>query len=193
MVDHENSYYKGVVQEKKMAKARRNLLAGRLAEHLVCAELSRLGLIATTFTHNVPVYDVLATNEECRTVPIQVKATRDKYWRTSATDWMNINRIKEEQIQKFEGRKELSPLNPVWVCVAIGEHRVDDLFFIMTQYKLQEILIKNYTQELDRLGGKRPKNWEAVDCWWSTEDVGIYRDNWQTIVDRLTETAPDAS
>lgn len=174
-----------------MTKARRNLLAGRLAEHLVCAELSRLGLIATTFTHNVPVYDVLATDEECRTVPIQVKATRDKYWRTIATNWMNINLIKEEQIQKYEGKKKLHPLNPVWICVAVGERRIDDQFFIMTQYQLQEILIKHYRQELERLKGKRPKNWEALDCWWSAEDVVTYKDTWRTITDRLSEVAPE--
>jgi hypothetical protein len=151
------------------------------------------GIVATwtysyTFSHNVPLYDVLATNEECRTVPIQVKATRDKYWRTDATKWMNIKFLESEQTQQFGGKIELTPLSPVWVCVAVGAaSRIDDQFFIMTQDDLQEVLINNYTQELDRLQGKRPKNWQAVDCWWSTEDIASFRDRWQSINDRLEE------
>ncbi len=120
-----------------MATARRNLLAGRLAEHLVCAELTRLELIATTFTHNVPTYDVLATDGECRTVPIQVKATRDKYWRSPATNWMHINMDEKEQIQRIDGQKQLSPLDPIWICVAVGLTRMDDQFFILTQDDIQ--------------------------------------------------------
>jgi len=173
-----------------MAKARRNLLAGRLAEHLVCAELARLELIATTFTHNVPFYDVIATDEECRSIPIQVKASRDKYWRTAADNWMHTTFIEDEKIQKFEGKKKLSTLSPLWVCVAVGASRIDDQFFIMTQDQLQEVVIRNYTQELDRLSGKRPKNWQALDSWWSTEDIATFKDNWQIVIDRLATTPP---
>ena len=168
-----------------MATARRNLLAGRLAEHLVCAELTRLELIATTFTHNVPTYDVLATDVECRTVPIQVKATRDKYWRSPATNWMHINMDEKEQIQRIDGQKQLSPLDPIWICVAVGLTRMDDQFFILTQDDIQEIIIKNYTKDLNGYSGKRPRNWKAVDCWWGIHDIIEFKDKWETIKNRL--------
>lgn len=40
-----------------MATGRQNKLTGQLAEHLVCAELGRRGLIATPFSGNVPTFD----------------------------------------------------------------------------------------------------------------------------------------
>jgi hypothetical protein len=38
-------------------------LVGQAGEYLVAAELSRRGLISTTFTGNVPHYDIVASNE----------------------------------------------------------------------------------------------------------------------------------
>jgi superfamily II DNA/RNA helicase len=57
-----------------------NKLAGQIGEYRVCAELGRRGLIATPFSGNVPTFDVLATDEQCRTVTIQVKALRGTNW-----------------------------------------------------------------------------------------------------------------
>ena len=59
-----------------MSKGRDNRLAGQIGEYLVCAELGKRGLIATPFSGNVPAFDVLAADDLCRTVPIQVKASR---------------------------------------------------------------------------------------------------------------------
>ena len=41
-----------------MGTGRSNKLVGQTGEYLVTAELSRRGLIATTFTGNVPHYDI---------------------------------------------------------------------------------------------------------------------------------------
>ena len=168
-----------------MTKARKNLLAGRLAEHLVCAELARQGLIATTFSHNVPVYDILATDGDCRTVPIQVKATRDKYWRSTATSWMEIIHNNDLETQEIKGPIQLNKLNPIWVCVAIGSSRLEDQFFVMTQYDLQKTLMANYSKDLREYAGKRPRNWQAVDCWWGIHDITQFKDKWHIIEERL--------
>ena len=82
-----------------MSSGRSNKLAGQIGEYLVCAELGRRGLIATPFAGNVPTFDVLATDEMCRTVPIQVKASRGDSWQTSADRWMNI---------EIKGNKQIS-------------------------------------------------------------------------------------
>ena len=50
--------------EKKMATGRSNKLVGQTGEYLVAAELSRRGLIATTFTGNVPHYDIIASTRK---------------------------------------------------------------------------------------------------------------------------------
>ena len=44
-----------------MATGRSTKLVGQAGECLVAAELSRRGLIATTFTGNVPHYDIIAS------------------------------------------------------------------------------------------------------------------------------------
>ena len=59
-----------------MSTGRNNKLAGQIGEFLVCAELGKRGLIATPFSGNVPAFDILAADDLCNTVPIQVKASR---------------------------------------------------------------------------------------------------------------------
>jgi len=49
-----------------MATGRSNKLVGQTGEYLVAAELLRRGLIATTFTGNVPHYDIIASDETGR-------------------------------------------------------------------------------------------------------------------------------
>lgn len=49
-----------------MATGRSNKLVGQTGEYLVAAELSRRGFIATTFTGNVPHYDIIASDETGR-------------------------------------------------------------------------------------------------------------------------------
>jgi hypothetical protein len=44
----------------EMATGRSNYLTKQTGEYLVAAELSRRGFIATTFTGNVPHYDIVA-------------------------------------------------------------------------------------------------------------------------------------
>src|SRR5512136_30469 len=63
-----------------MATGRSNKLVGQTGEYLVAAELSRRGLIATTFTGNVPHYDIVASDEGGRHVSVQVKASRGGSW-----------------------------------------------------------------------------------------------------------------
>jgi len=59
-----------------MTTGRINKLVGATGEYLVAAELSRRGLIATTFTGNVPHYDIVASDEFGQHVSVQVKASR---------------------------------------------------------------------------------------------------------------------
>ena len=63
-----------------MATGRDNKLVGAAGEYLVAAELCRRGLIATTFTGNVPHYDIVASDAKGRHVSIQVKASRSGSW-----------------------------------------------------------------------------------------------------------------
>ena len=68
-----------------MRKGRSNILVGQTGEYLVAAELSRRGLIATTFTGNVPHYDIVASDEVDRHVSVQVKASRGGTWQAATS------------------------------------------------------------------------------------------------------------
>jgi hypothetical protein len=57
-----------------MATGRDNQLTKQVGEYLVAAEVCRRGFIATTFTGNVPHYDIIASNASGRHQAIQVKA-----------------------------------------------------------------------------------------------------------------------
>jgi hypothetical protein len=46
-----------------MPSGRHNKLLGAAGEYLIAAELCRRGLIATTFTGNVPFYDNITSDE----------------------------------------------------------------------------------------------------------------------------------
>src|SRR5690606_37713034 len=69
-----------VGERRDMRKGFSNKLVGQTGEYLVAAELSRRGLIATTFTGNVPHYDIIASHEIGRHVSVQVKASRGPSW-----------------------------------------------------------------------------------------------------------------
>ena len=73
-----------------MASGRKNQLTKQIGEYLVAAELCRRGLIATTFTANVPDFDIIATNKAFETIPIKVKTIRQWYWQLDAKKFINI-------------------------------------------------------------------------------------------------------
>ena len=56
-----------------MATGRGMQLTRQAGKHLVVAELGRRGYVATPFSGNIPMFDVLAADLRGRAVPIQVK------------------------------------------------------------------------------------------------------------------------
>src|SRR5690349_8537398 len=116
-----------------MSSGRANKLAGQTGEYLVCAELTRRGFVATPFSGNVPTFDVLATDEFCRTVPIQVKATRGDDWRSDARSWMNIEFDRDTSVQKYLAPAVLPNPELIYVCVMISPLSGRDRFFVLTE------------------------------------------------------------
>lgn len=73
-----------------MSSGLSNKLTGQIGEFLACAELGKRGYIATSFTGNVPEFDLIITNENLKTIPIQVKTSRGTNWPTRADLWIDI-------------------------------------------------------------------------------------------------------
>ena len=93
----------------KMAKGRQNILVGQTGEYLVASELSRRGLIATTFTGNVPHYDIIASNESGKHISIQVKTISKSTWQFG--DISKFVDIKFRGKKQIVGKCKKSPIN----------------------------------------------------------------------------------
>ncbi len=91
-----------------MTTGRNNKLVGQTGEYLVAAELSRRGFIATTFTGNVPHYDIIASDEAGQHVSVQVKASRGTSWQFGNIKlYCDITFDGKKQVV---GNKKLSPV-----------------------------------------------------------------------------------
>ena len=103
-----------------MATGRSNKLVGQTGEYLVAAELSRRGLIATTFTGNVPDFDIIASDEQGKHVSVQVKASSGSSWQFG--DIRKFFEIRFKGKHQIVGRRKECPVRRlVVVFVAIGQ------------------------------------------------------------------------
>lgn len=177
-----------------MSSGLRNKLAGQIGEYLVCAELARRDLIATPFSGNVPTFDVLATDLLCRTVPIQVKASRSDNWPSQATRWMEIRLDEATGRQVYSRPTTLRTPDLVWVCVAIAPPDGGrDRFFVLTEADLQGVCIGSYTKWMENINWKRPRTPSSFDCRWSIQHIEQFENNWELVLRRLREGDPDPS
>ena len=163
-----------------MATGRSNKLVGQTGEYLVAAELSRRGLIATTFTGNVPHYDIIASNEHGEHVSVQVKASRGSSWvfgdiRRSFCD------VSFKGKCQIVGRPKPCPVQRlVVVLVAIGTNSQDQ-YYILTWRTLRDLVIKEYKAFLVKHNGIRPDNPESLHCSIREKYLTPHKDRWEII------------
>ena len=162
-----------------MATGRSNKLVGQTGEYLVAAELSRRGLIATTFTGNVPHYDIIASDETGRHVSVQVKAARGGSWQFG--DITHYCDIKFKGQRQLVGKPRPYPVRRlVVVFVTLGKER-DDRFYILTWQRLRDLLVRHHVAYLRKHGGIRPKQWKSMHSAIVEKSLLPYRDKWKTI------------
>ena len=167
-----------------MGSGRKNQLTKQIGEYLVAAELCRRGLIATTFTGNVPDFDIIATNEGFETIPIQVKTIRGGAWQLDARKFVDIEI--DNGIQRVIDKTSLS--NPDLICVFVRLiSQVDDEFYIFRLKDIQEIIFEGYSQYLTRKKGARPKNPNSTHTALKPGDLKIFKNNWGLILEQKTE------
>jgi hypothetical protein len=177
-----------------MSRGRNNQLTGQIAEHLVVAELGRQGFAATGFSGNIPTFDVLAVDEECRVVPIQVKGSKGDSWPSDAQDWMDIEMNVELSRQDLRGPLALATPDLIYVCVAIAPYGADkqrDRFFVLTMKDLQDVCIKCYSDWMTPKDWKRPRNPKSFDCRYWIKDIEAFENKWELIQNRLRKSEPN--
>lgn len=162
-----------------MATGRNNKLVGATGEYLVAAELSRRGLIATTFTGNVPHYDIIASDESGRHVSVQVKASRSPSWQFSNISlYCDITFDGKRQIV---GEKKPCPVQRLMmVFVRIDEYG-NDRFYIVPWERFRDMLVALYEAYLVKHNGARPKKWDSLHSAIAESELEPYRDKWETI------------
>ncbi len=165
-----------------MATGRSMQLTKQVGEYLVAAELCRRGLISTTFTGNVPGFDILATNERLLTIPIQVKTmSKDKktwQFKDIKRDFLDISI--SNNIQEVKGKKRLKARDLIYVFIKLKEQNQDE-YYIIRMRDLQDIIYRKYKGWLAKVRGKRPRNPNSTHCSLYPKDVKDYKNRWEII------------
>ena len=162
-----------------LQSGRANKLTGQVGEYLVAAELARRGLIATTFTGNVPHYDIIASDARGRHVSVQVKTSNSLNWQFAIDHFCNIQFRGEHQVIRSVLRQPVNRLVVVLVKLAdVGER---DRFFVCTWQRLRDILVRGHREYLHRHQGRRPKNPQSLHCALQASSVKRYEGRWETV------------
>ena len=167
-----------------MPKGRSNKVVGQTGEYLVAAELSRRGLICTTFTGNVPHYDLIASNESGEHISVQVKASMSGSWQfANVGDYCEIE---FKGTQQIVGKHKSCPMkNLVVVFVKIDKDGLDE-FYVLTWEDLRTLIVANHKSYLAKHAGVRPKNHNSLHVGVRSEHLLRYRDNWEIVTQRLS-------
>lgn len=142
-----------------MATGRSNKLVGQTGEYLVAAELSRRGLIATTFTGNVPHYDIIASNERGQHISVQVKASRSSSWQFG--DIRCFCDISFKGKRQLVGKPNRPPVSRLIVVFVKIDPNGSDGFFILPWQRLRDLVVKGHKAYLARHNGMRA---HSDDC-----------------------------
>ena len=166
-----------------MATGRSTKLVGQAGEYLVAAELSRRGLIATTFTGNVPHYDIIASDENGRHVSVQVKTTRSGSWQFG--DMSMFCDITFDGKRQIVGRAKKSPVRGL-VCVFVRLNTYgEDRFYISPWLKLRDILIRGHKKYLASHNGIRPQKWDSLHGAIDENKLKKFENRWDFVEQHL--------
>lgn len=162
-----------------MATGRSTQLTRQIGEHLVAAELGRMGIIATPFSGNVPQFDLLASTQSGKAFPVQVKAINGPSWQFNAASYLDI--AIKDGCQTVRGPR--LDIDRTIICVLVLLRAAGtDTFYTLTVADLQDLLTQQYK------GGVRPKNPESTHCaLWPKHLVG--HEGWAALLKRARDDA----
>jgi hypothetical protein len=138
-----------------MATGLNTQLTRQIGEHLVTAELGRLGIIATPFSGNVPGIDILALANGV-SAPIQVKAINGDSWQFDIRSFLDVTMT--EKSQKVIGPNQGLDRKIICVFVALGSTLSEDAFYVFRLGWLQDYFQSTYQER------KPPKNIQSFHC-----------------------------
>jgi hypothetical protein len=157
-----------------MATGRSNQLTKQIGEYLVAAELGRLGLLAATFSGNVPDYDIVATDSRAVSALVQVKAVTGTSWQFDIRRFVDVQLKGQGQVL---GKPVPIPRQIVCVMVALSTYGADR-FYVLPLRKPQDLLIEGHRRYLAKHGGVRPKKYDSFHCAMKESELAPFKDRW---------------
>ncbi len=158
-----------------MATGRNNQITKQIGEYLVASALGRIGLVAATFSGNVPEYDIIATDSEFRSIPVQVKASNGSSWQFDTRRYVDIKLVGKTQVL---GSPVPLPGEIICVFVALSRQYGDDRFYVLSLKALQDLLITHCRNYLKKHGGVRPKKFDSFHGAIKEEHLAPFKDAW---------------
>lgn len=161
-----------------MASGHSNKLVGQAGEYLVAGELARRGLISTTFTGNVPHYDIIASDEEGKHVSVQVKTSAGQSWQFNVSRFCDITF--NDPIQIVGPRKSCPVIRLVCVLVEL-RGQGQDRFFVLTWEQLRDVIVEHHSRWLAERNSIRPKNPRSAHAAITTDQIADFENHWDLI------------
>ena len=155
-----------------MATGLNTQLTRQIGEHLVTAELGRLGIVATPFSGNVSGIDILALANGV-SAPIQVKAINGDSWQFDIRSFLDVTMM--EKSQKVIGPNQGLDRKIICVFVALGSTLSEDVFYVFRLGWLQDYFQSTYQER------KPPKNIQSFHCAIWKRDMKPHLGKWTLI------------
>jgi hypothetical protein len=155
----------------------------QIGEYLVAIKLMEHGWYATTFTGNMPLFDIIATNDESETVIVQVKAKRRGDWQLDMKKFVEI-KFDVNGVQAI-GELIRLPSNLYYVLVKLDSDIMRSTFYVVPSQHFQSYLVKRYQKWLEEISGRRTDNpkstHSALGEWEVDKYLKDYENNWSII------------
>lgn len=171
-----------------MVTGRQKQLIKQVGEYLVAAELCRRELITTSFTGNVPIFDLLAITSDDKMKTIQVKATMTAGgWNLDASNFLDFE-LSSDKKQHIRGIRNLATNNTIFCFVQLGsfgnENNLsrDDEFYLVPILDLQKIVKNQYLFNLKKVDYYRQKNPESHHMKIKKDQIHAFKNNWDCIL-----------
>ncbi|MBI3798196.1 MAG: hypothetical protein HY268_14675 [Deltaproteobacteria bacterium] len=171
-----------------MATGRSNYLTKQTGEYIVAAELSRRGFIATTFTGNVPSYDIVAVDDQGGHALVQVKAIAAASWQLNVGQFADVAFDGPKQIIQGQLDDPYPDLVCVMVQIAPPDSGRADRFFILPWRELGKIVIAGHSRFLAKHGGVRPRSPASLHTAVHPEALAHWEGRWQVLTRRVRPT-----
>ena len=164
-----------------MKTGRSLYLTKQAGEYLVAAELSRRGYIATTFTGNVPDYDIVAVDDSGGHVVVQVKAIVGETWQFNAKNFAEIVMEGQRQIVRCERKEPYPNLMCVLVQVAYADSGTLDRFYVLPWRELCRIMVDGHEKYLAKHNGIRPRSPESMHQSLHLSQIKAWEGKWEIL------------